>query len=193
MRAAFGLVAAGVLIVAGCGGGKQDDAKLAAPGGVAMSIRVTSSAFASGQPIPRKYTGEGEDVSPPLSWSNVPAGAKELALICDDPDAPQAEPWVHWLLYKIPPQTGGLPEAVPREKTLREPAGAMQGINSFRKIGYGGPMPPRGHGVHHYHFRVYALKQSLDVQPGIDKASLLAAMRGAVIAEGELVGTYERK
>ena len=158
-----------------------------------MSIRVMSSAFADDQPIPRKYTGEGEDVSPPLSWSDVPTTAKELALICDDPDAPQAEPWVHWVLYKIPPRAGRLPEGLPGDKTLREPAGAMQGINSFGKIGYGGPMPPRGHGVHHYHLKVYALKQALDVQPGMDKVGLLAAMRGVVIAEGELVGTYERK
>jgi Raf kinase inhibitor-like YbhB/YbcL family protein len=98
MRAAFGLVAAGVLIVAGCRGGREGESKAVEPGGVAMSIRVSSSAFSDGQPIPRKYTGEDADISPRLSWSNVPASAKELALICDDPDAPQAEPWVHWVL-----------------------------------------------------------------------------------------------
>lgn len=158
-----------------------------------MNVKVTSSAFEAGQPIPRKFTGEGQDVSPPLSWSNLPDGTKELALICDDPDAPRPQPWVHWLIYKMPPQTRGLPEGVPPEKTLREPAGAMQGINSFDKIGYGGPMPPPGHGIHHYHFKLYALSRPLDVQPGIDKEALLAAMGGAVIGEGELVGTYERR
>ena len=157
------------------------------------NLQITSTAFAGGQRIPKKYTGEAEDVSPALSWSNVPSGAKELALICDDPDAPQLQPWVHWLIYKIPPQTRDLPEGVPPERTLRSPAGAMQGINSFRKIGYGGPLPPPGHGVHHYHFKLYALDKPLDVQPGIDKTALLSAMRGSVIAEGELVGTYERK
>lgn len=158
-----------------------------------MAIKVTSPAFKNDQPIPRKYTGEGEDVSPPLSWSNVPAEAKELALICDDPDAPRPEPWVHWLIYKLPAGATQLPEAVPPERTLKTPPGAMQGTNSFGKIGYGGPMPPPGHGVHHYHFKLYALNKALQLQPGIEKKALLSAMKGAIIAEGELVGTYERK
>ena len=158
-----------------------------------MEIKITSPAFANNQPIPRKYTGEGEDVSVPLRWSGAPRETREFALICDDPDAPQLEPWVHWLMYKMPGGTTELPEAVPPERTLQAPPGAMQGINSFKKIGYGGPMPPKGHGVHHYHFKLYALNTSLTVQPGIDKKALLAAMKGAVIAEGEIVGTYERK
>lgn len=158
-----------------------------------MAIKVTSPAFKNDQPIPKKYTGEGEDVSPPLSWSNVPAEAKELALICDDPDAPRPEPWVHWLIYKLPAGTTQLPEAVPPERTLKTPPGTMQGTNSFGKIGYGGPMPPPGHGVHHYHFKLYALNKALQLQPGIEKKALLSAMKGAIIAEGELIGTYERK
>jgi len=158
-----------------------------------MSIQVKSSGFQNGQPIPKKYTGEGEDVSPPLSWSGVPALAKELAMIVDDPDAPTPEPFVHWVIYKIPAATTGLPESVPNDTTLSDPPGAMQGKNDFRKVGYGGPMPPKGHGVHHYHFKLYALDKSLTVQPGLQKKGLLGAMKGSVVAEGELVGTYERK
>ena len=158
-----------------------------------MSIRITSTAFGNGQPVPKKYTGEGQDVSPALSWQGVPAGTKELALIVDDPDAPTPQPFVHWVIYKIAPGTKGLPEGVPPDATLREPAGAMQGRNDFKKTGFGGPMPPKRHGVHHYHFKLYALDKPLNVQPGLDKAGLLAAMKGAVIGEGELIGTYERK
>jgi len=157
-----------------------------------MSISITSIAFEAGKPIPKKYTGEGEDLSPPLAWSKLPQGAKELALICDDPDAPTPEPWVHWVLYKIAADTTGLPEGLPREKTLKTPAGAAQGVNSFSKTGYGGPMPPKGHGTHHYHFKLYALDQPVSAPPGVDKRKLLAEIRDHVMAEGELIGTYER-
>jgi hypothetical protein len=159
-----------------------------------MTISVTSTAFEAGKAIPKKYTGEGEDVSPPLAWANVPKDTKELALICDDPDAPTSEPWVHWVLYKIPADVTGLPECLPREKTLRTPAGAAQGVNSFSKdnLGYRGPMPPPGHGTHHYHFKIYALDKPVTAPPGVDKKTLLAQIREHVLAEGELVGTYRR-
>ena len=149
-----------------------------------MTITVTSPAFAANGPIPKHYTGEGDDVSPPLSWSGVPEGAKELALICDDPDAPTAKPWVHWVIYTIPPMQTGLPEGAQNDFTA--------GQNDFHQTGYGGPMPPPGHGVHHYHFRLYALDAALLVGPGLTKEQLLAAMQGHIMAEGELVGTYER-
>ena len=149
-----------------------------------MSLEVKSSAFSNGGAIPRKYTGEGEDVSPPLSWSNVPEGTKEFALICDDPDAPRPTPWVHWVLYKI--------SASVRELAEGSSGGAREGRNDFGNTGYGGPMPPPGHGVHHYHFKVYALDTELDLPPGATKEQLLGAMKGHVLAEGELVGTYER-
>jgi len=158
-----------------------------------MAIKITSSAFGANGPIPKKYTGEGQDISPPLSWSDLPAGTKQLALICDDPDAPRPQPWVHWVIYGIPPQTTGLPEGVPPDEKLQTPSGAMQGRNTFEKIGYGGPMPPPGHGVHHYHFKLYALSKTLSLQPGIEKPALLAAMQGAILGQGELIGTYERK
>jgi Raf kinase inhibitor-like YbhB/YbcL family protein len=159
-----------------------------------VTITFTSSPFKAGESIPKKYTGEGEDVSPPLAWSSVPHGARELALICDDPDAPNGT-WVHWVIYKIPATTKSLPEGIPREPTPPTPAGALQGTNSWDSdnIGYRGPMPPPGHGVHHYHFKLYALDKPLDLKPGIDKKSLLAAMQGHIIGQGEIVGTYERK
>jgi Raf kinase inhibitor-like YbhB/YbcL family protein len=160
-----------------------------------MTLQVTSTAFTEGQPIPKKYTGEGTDVSPPLAWSGVPAAAKELVLICDDPDAP-AGTWVHWVIYKIPADVKGLPEGVSRKAKPKEPAGAVQGKNSWgegENIGYRGPMPPPGHGVHHYHFKLYALDAPLEAEPGWDKKAVLEKLKGHVLAQGALMGTYERK
>jgi len=164
-------------------------------GGQIMSITVTSSAFAEGERIPKLFTGDGQDVSPPLRWEGIPDGAKELALMCDDPDAPTAEPWVHWVIYKLPASLRELPQALAAGSRLEQPITALQGRNSWtggRTIGYRGPAPPPGHGVHHYHFRLYALDCELKVHAGIDKKTLLKAMDGHVLAEGELVGTYQR-
>jgi Raf kinase inhibitor-like YbhB/YbcL family protein len=158
-----------------------------------MAIKITSAAFEAGGPIPAKHTSEGADVSPLLSWTGTPGATKELALICDDPDAPQPTPWVHWVIYKIPAATASLPEGVATGERLASPAGAVQGKNSWGTIGYQGPEPPKGHGVHHYHFRIYALDTALDAKPGLDKDQLLAAMEGHILATGEVVGTYERK
>lgn len=158
-----------------------------------MTIILQSSAFKQNHSIPRRYTGDGDDVSPPLSWSGVPSATKELALVVDDPDAPTPEPWVHWVLYKIPPTTSSLPEKVVPALHVASPAGALQGTNSWPKgIGYRGPAPPKGHGLHHYHFKLYALDTSLDLAPGADKTTLLAAIKGHIIGEGELIGTYQR-
>jgi Raf kinase inhibitor-like YbhB/YbcL family protein len=157
-----------------------------------MSIRVTSDAFGADQPIPKDYTDDGRDVSPPLRWDDVPPETAELALIVDDPDAPTAEPFVHWVMYKIPADAPGLSPDVPRHMRPTTMPGAYQGRTSFDKIGYGGPAPPRGHGTHHYRFHVYALDAALEVRPGLNKPSLLAAMSGHVLDEGELVGTYAR-
>ncbi|MFW6163414.1 MAG: YbhB/YbcL family Raf kinase inhibitor-like protein [Planctomycetota bacterium] len=154
-------------------------------------IKVTSTAFTTGAAIPPKYTGEGEDISPPLSWSGVPDEAKEIVLICDDPDAPTAEPWVHWVVYGIPPTETGLPEGVAKTETLDN--GAKQGMNTFPKLGYNGPMPPPGHGVHHYHFKVYAADAPTGLAPRATKKDVLAAIDDHVLAQGELIGTYERK
>lgn len=157
-----------------------------------MAIVITTTAFEEGKPIPKKYTGDGQDTSPPLRWSGLPAGTKELALIVDDPDAPRAEPWVHWVLYKLPATATSLPEGVPPALRVGDPPGALQGKNSWGKVGYGGPSPPPRHGRHRYYFRLYALDAPLTLDPGADKAALLAAMSGHVVAEGQLMGTYER-
>jgi Raf kinase inhibitor-like YbhB/YbcL family protein len=164
-------------------------------GGAAMKLKITSTAFDNGRPIPRKFSGEGQDVSPPLAWDAPPAGTQELALICDDPDAPTPQPWVHWVIYAIPADVRELPAAIPNKPELTEPVAARQGKNSFPKgatIGYRGPMPPPGHGTHHYHFQLYALDAKPNVPAGATKDELLKAMKGHILAEGKLVGTYER-
>jgi Raf kinase inhibitor-like YbhB/YbcL family protein len=161
-----------------------------------MSIEVSSTAFQNDQWIPKKYSGEGVDVSPPLAWSGLPAGTQELVLICDDPDAPSPEPWVHWVIYKIAADAKGLDEGVAPEPRPARPAGAVQGKNSWptgRTIGYRGPMPPPGHGTHHYHFTLYALSAPLDVEPGLSKRNLLKQMEGKILATGRLTGIYERR
>jgi Raf kinase inhibitor-like YbhB/YbcL family protein len=192
------LVPALVVGLSGCPSAAKEPQPSAAnsKGAKGMKIEVTSTAFGPGKPIPKKYTGEGADVSPPLSWHGVPEGTKELALICDDPDAPTKEPWVHWVLYKLPVGVSSLPEGVARQALLQDPMGAVQGQNSWpkgEKIGYGGPMPPPGHGTHHYHFKLYALNAPLDTaEPSLDKTTLLRRMQGHVLAEGELIGTYQR-
>ncbi len=150
-----------------------------------MAIEVSSPAFEPGGPIPRKHTGEGQDVSPALNWSGLPEGTREIALICDDPDAPRPEPWVHWVVYKIPADRTGLSEGGAQ--------GTLEGRNDFGWTGYGGPMPPKGHGVHHYHFKVYALDIDLEAAAGLTKDQLLEAMEGHVLEAGELIGTYERR
>ncbi len=158
-------------------------------------IRVTSTAFGEGASIPRKYTGEGDDVSPPLAWSDLPEGTAELALIVDDPDAPTPEPWVHWVMYKLPATCAGLPEGVAKVLRPADPAGAVQGKNSWtsgQTIGYRGPMPPPGHGVHRYRFQLYALRSKLTAEPGLTKQALLKAMQGQVLGQGQLTGTYQR-
>ena len=151
-----------------------------------MAFRITSRSFAPGEHIPKRFTGEGEDVAPELSWSGVPPEAKQLALICDDPDAPREKPFVHWLLAGIPVEPPTLREGVDSD-------GTTKGKNDFGNLGYGGPMPPKGHGVHHYHFKLYALDAPAHVKGGFSKEDLLAAMKGHVVAEAEVVGTYERR
>jgi len=158
----------------------------------AMFFVLQSPAFKTGEPIPVRYTGDGDDVSPPLQWLNVPDGAKELALIVDDPDAPTARPWVHWVIYRIPVEWVGLPEAVVPGPLPPVPLGVRQGSNSWAEIGYRGPAPPPGGGVHHYHFRLYALSRKLTLSPSADKTDLLRVMKGHILAETELIGAYQR-
>ncbi len=159
-----------------------------------MKIKLTSSAFEEGSPIPKKHTGEGEDLSPALVWSGVPEGTKQLALICDDPDAPRKDPWVHWVIYNIPADAKGLPEGVEAAAKPKHPAGSAQGKNSWpdgENLGYRGPMPPPGK-PHRYFFKLYALDQALDAKPELTKEELLSKISGHVLAEGQLMGTYQR-
>jgi Raf kinase inhibitor-like YbhB/YbcL family protein len=159
-------------------------------------IAVTSTAFGNGEPIPTKYTEDGEDLSPALAWNDAPTGTKQWALICDDPDAPTDEPWVHWVIYGLLATVHSLPEGVKTSAQLSEPKGTKQGKNSWpsgRTVGYRGPAPPKGHGVHHYHFKLYALDSDSKLGPGLTKSALLKAIDGHILGVGELVGTYQRK
>ena len=153
-----------------------------------MTIELTSSAFKEGGPIPSKFTCDGSNVSPPLEWTDVPEGTKSLALVCDDPDAPIGT-WVHWVLYGLSPDTTKLPEAVPVDETIE--GGATQGKNDFKRIGYGGPCPPPGK-PHRYFFKLYALDAELDLKPRPSKKDLKKAMKGHVLAQGQLMGKYQR-
>lgn len=157
----------------------------------APSLEVTSPAFLQGSPIPRPYTKDGADMSPPLVIGNVPPSAQELVLICEDPDAPAPKPFLHWLAYGLSPQTAQLPEGVAKTSHLAE-LHVHQGTNGFRTYGYGGPSPPRGHGVHHYHFQVFALDSPLLLSSSPSREEVLRAMSDHVVAHGSLVGTYER-
>jgi Raf kinase inhibitor-like YbhB/YbcL family protein len=152
-----------------------------------MTIKVTSPAFEQGGMIPRQYSGFGGDISPPLQWEGVPEGTKSLAVICDDPDAPGGV-WVHWIMWNIPSKAAGLAEKVPTEPNLTD--GSRQGINDFRRRGYGGPTPPSG--THRYLFKVYALDTQLNLAARTTKADLLKAMQGHILGQGELMGKYGR-
>jgi len=162
-------------------------------------MKLTSSAFENGNKLDAVYTVEGQDVSPPLTWSTPPAGTKSFAIICDDPDAPSTrrpgpEPWVHWVIFDIPVETRDLPPGVCQDLEPGEVPGARQGINSWpdNNIGYRGPAPPLGSGPHRYVFRVYALDLLLSLPNGATKSQLLTAMEKHILAEGQLIGTYER-
>lgn len=173
----------GCIATGGCSQGPKS-----ATGHVAK-IQITSPAFADGQPIPAKYTADAIDVSPPLAWTNVPAGTKSLALIAEDPDASSGT-WVHWVIYDLPPATISLAEDVLNVPQFKN--GAKQGLNDFKKTGYNGPAPPPGK-AHRYYFKLYALNAMTGLAPNVTKAELLKAMDGHVLGEGQLMGTYQRQ
>ncbi len=154
-------------------------------------VMLNSSAFEPNGPIPAKYTCDGEDVSPALTWSGVPSGTKSLALIVDDPDAPDpAAPkmtWVHWVLYDVPPSAQGLPEAVGANSLLR---GTREGLNDWKRTGYRGPCPPIGR--HRYFFKLYALDTELGDLGEPTKAQLEMAIEGHILGEVLLVGTFQK-
>jgi len=156
--------------------------------GVMMEMTLKSEAFAEGEFIPKKYSCEGPDVSPPLEWSPPPAGTKSLVLIFDDPDAPVGI-WVHWVMYGIPPDTTSLPENVPKEEIVL--GNIRQGTNDFKRIGYGGPCPPAGK-PHRYYFKLYALDIESNWEPGLTKDEVLKKIDGHVLSTAQLMGKYQR-
>ena len=156
--------------------------------GHSMAFTLASTSFAQGGDIPRKFTCDGADVSPELSWNGAPTGARSFALIADDPDAP-AGTWTHWVLYDLPPATSSLPEGVSKTEELS--SGGRQGRNDFRKIGYGGPCPPPGK-PHRYFFKLYALDRLLNLSPGSSKQEVEEAMQGHILAQAEWMGKYRR-
>lgn len=199
----WGTAAAALLSLLG-GGCSADVARQPAalesaiPGG-RETMKLTSRQFEHGAEIPATFTVEGQDISPPLAWSDVPAQTRSFALICDDPDAPTPqrparEPWVHWVLFNIPADRTALDQAISQTSEPAEVKGARQGKNSWPddNIGYRGPAPPPGSGRHRYFFKLYALDTSLDLPAGATKQQLLAAMSGHLLGEGQLMGTYER-
>jgi Raf kinase inhibitor-like YbhB/YbcL family protein len=153
-----------------------------------MALHLTSTVFEPNGTIPKIHTCDGPDVSPPLAWNDPPAGTQSFALIMEDPDAP-AGTWVHWVLFNLPASARALPENVPKVEQLAD--GALQGRNDFRRIGYGGPCPPKGP-AHRYFFKLYALDTRLALQAGATKADVERAMAGHILAQGQLVGRYGR-
>ena len=156
-----------------------------------MEWTIKSSVFAEGQEIPKKYTCEGEDISPPLTWSDPPEGTQEIVLIMDDPDAPVGV-FTHWVIYNISPETKEAPEGVQTKGAMNKRGGGpKQGLNDFGKVGYGGPCPPRGP-KHRYFFKLYALDAELNLEPRASKNDVEKAMKGHIIAQAQLTGTFRR-
>jgi Raf kinase inhibitor-like YbhB/YbcL family protein len=148
------------------------------------TLSISSSAFGQHGKIPRQYAGDGDNRSPPLAWKGVPHGTRQLALVCNDPDAPLPTGFTHWVIYGIPPDSEGIPEG--------GGASFVQGLNGMGKPGYIGPAPPQGHGLHHYYFWLYALGDGPEFKPNLSREALVDAMANRVLAQARLVGTYER-
>lgn len=154
-----------------------------------MTLTLTSTAFADGEPIPEHYSCDGADISPPLAWSGAPDGTRSFALLCDDPDAPGGT-WTHWAIFDVAADEGGLREAFPKGARV---GSVLQAVTDFGRPGYGGPCPPRGHGTHRYHFRLLALDvEGLGLPDHSDFADVAAAVEGHILAEVTLTGTYSR-
>jgi Raf kinase inhibitor-like YbhB/YbcL family protein len=145
-------------------------------------LKVSSPEFGGHRRLPERYTGDGEDVSPPLEWSGAPEGTRAFAIVVHDPDAPLVDGFTHWVAYGIPGDSTGLPEGA---------SDVTAGTNSFGNVGYDGPAPPPGHGPHHYYFWIYALDSDLDLEPGLGRRALLERIEDHVIEQARLIGTYE--
>ncbi len=154
-------------------------------------IVVTSKSFAPSAEIPYTYSDYGDNISPQLAWRGAPKEAKSIVILMEDPDAKQPKPFVHWVLYNLPPSVTSLHEAIPPEMQLIGLSKSLQGMNSRGSVGYFGPRPPYEDAAHHYHFQVFALDRMLELSPGVDRATLLTEMRGHVLSSGELFGTYK--
>lgn len=154
-----------------------------------MKFQLSSTAFRENEAIPQAHTCDGRDLSPLLEWDGAPDKTASFAIVCEDPDAPVGT-WIHWVIFNLPGNSRGLPEGVPADKQLSN--GARQGMNDFRRMGYGGPCPPPGP-AHRYYFRIYALDNTLDLQAGASRKDLDRAMRGHILAEAALMGRYQRK
>ena len=157
------------------------------------TFTLTSSAFKDGQPIPRVHSIEGENQSPPLAWADAPPGTRQFSLVMHDADGPTREPLVHWVIYNLAAEVDSIKTDRPRDLKLEEPKNAYQGRHSFGEVGYRGPAPQRGSGVHRYVFTLYALDAELDLKPGVTRPTLLKAMEDHVLGQATLEGTYERK
>jgi Raf kinase inhibitor-like YbhB/YbcL family protein len=153
-----------------------------------FNLTLTSTVLQPGQPMPREFTADGRDMSPPLKWADPPPGTQSLALVCDDPDAPRGT-WTHWVIFNLPVLSRELSEGIPQVKDL--PNGTRQGTNDFGKLGYNGPSPPPGK-PHRYYFRLFALDTLLDLPPETTREQLLKAAEGHTLARGELMGTFGR-
>jgi Raf kinase inhibitor-like YbhB/YbcL family protein len=171
-----------MLLLCGCAAGSSTT------GGDVMTLSLKSPAFLDEGDIPQKHACDGADLSPALSWNDPPAGTQSFSLIMDDPDAPGST-WVHWVLFNVPKQVRALPEGVPKYPQLKD--GSRHGRNDFKVLGYGGPCPPRGP-AHRYYFKLYALDANLDLTAGASKADVEKAMKGHILAQGQLVGRYKR-
>lgn len=174
--------------MAGCLGDGDGDGGTGTPVG---DIDVSSSAFEDGESMPTRYTANGADVSPPLSIGNVPADAAALAIVVDDPDAPNP-PFTHWLCWAIPPDTTSVPDGIPRQERVSSLGDAVQGQNDMGDLGYRGPAPPADDGAHRYRFTVIALESSLGLEPGATRSAVDDAVAGNVLDRGRLTGTYDR-
>lgn len=180
-RILFLSIIAGLLLM--CAAGSR---VFAAPkGGKPMEIK--SSAFEQGGMIPPKFTCEGNNISPSITWEGAPEGTRSIALIADDPDAPMGT-WVHWVYYDIPMKISHLSEGIPQEN--KPASGGTQGVNDFQNVGYDGPCPPSG--THRYFFKIYALDTMLNLKPGAGKKELLKAMEGHILGEGALMGRFTK-
>jgi Raf kinase inhibitor-like YbhB/YbcL family protein len=175
-----------LLWLSACASGQVAGGAAAAPGG---SLRLSSTAFQEGQPIPIRNSAYGDNLSPALSWTTPPAGTRSFALVLDDPDA-GPQPFVHWVIYNIPANARGLPEGLATDANLTAPA-ARQGLTGLRRTGYFGPRPPAGP-VHRYNFRLYALSIDPNLPEGLNRDALMAAINANIVGQATLMGTYQQ-